>query len=129
MKPVAQAVAAARRWRFQTARLWLRWKPRLRWWSAAAAIGLVAALFTRGAEWAYSQLMAWTTWLPAISLLLAPLGIMVIVWVPRRLVPTADGSGIPTGLAAMQHDDDDLRKRQLGMEGRSVGRWVVIAGR
>src|SRR3546814_19680921 len=75
MKPVAQAVAAARRWRFQTARLWLRWKPRLRWWSAAAAIGLVAALFTRGAEWAYSQLMAWTTWLPAISLLLAPLGI------------------------------------------------------
>src|SRR3546814_18734643 len=93
MKPVAQAVAAARRWRFQTERLWLRWKPRLRWWSAAAAIGLVAALFTRGAEWAYSQLMAWAKWLPATSLLLAPPGLIATVWVPRRPGPTAAGGG------------------------------------
>lgn len=115
MKGVAKAVAAARRSRFQAARLWLRWKPRLRWWSAAAAIGLVAALFTRGAEWAYSHLMAWTTWLPAISLVLAPLGITAIVWVTRRFVPTAAGSGIPQVLAVLHHADDDLRKRMLSL--------------
>src|SRR3546814_9536293 len=59
--------------------------------------------------------MAWTTWLPAISLLLAPLGIMAIVWVTRRLVPTAAGSGIPQVLAVLHHADDDLRKRMLSL--------------
>src|SRR3546814_19320677 len=59
--------------------------------------------------------MAWTTWLPAISLLLAPLGITAIVWVTRRLVPTAAGSGIPQVLAVLHHADDDLRQRMLSL--------------
>ncbi|NGY06434.1 chloride channel protein [Solimonas terrae] len=115
MKWVAQTVAATRRWRFQAGRFWLRWKPRLRWWTAAAAIGFVAAIFTRGAEWAYSHLIAWTHWLPEISLLLAPIGITAIVWITRRYVPTAAGSGIPQVLAVLHHADDGMRKRMLAL--------------
>lgn len=115
MKRVAQAVAAARRWRFQAVRAWLRWKPRLRWWTAAATIGLIAALFTRGAEWAYSHLMAWTAWVPQTALLLAPIGITGIVWVTRRYVPMAAGSGIPQVLAVLHHADDKMRTRMLAL--------------
>src|SRR3546814_6864242 len=40
---------------------------------------------------------------------------MASVWVTRRLVPTAAGSGIPQDLAVLHHADDDLRKRMLSL--------------
>jgi H+/Cl- antiporter ClcA len=115
MNGLAQIAAAVRRWRFQAGRLWLRWKPRLRWWTAAGAIGLVAALFARGAEWAYAHIIIWTQAFPEISLLLAPLGITGIVWLTRRYVPMAAGSGIPQVLVALHHADDKLRERMLAI--------------
>lgn len=115
MNAAARLLLATRRGRFQIGRAWLRWQPRLRWWTAAAAIGLVAALFARGAEWAYAHILAWTDALPPISLLLTPLGLAAIVGLTRRYVPSAAGSGIPQVLAVLQHADAALRRRMLAL--------------
>lgn len=115
MKGLAQLQESVRLWRFKLGRLWLEWRPRARWWTAAAAIGLLAALFARGAEWAYQHIIRWTSELPEISLLLAPVGITGIVWLTRRYVPMAAGSGIPQVLVVLHHADDKLRARMLAL--------------
>ncbi|WP_051277993.1 chloride channel protein [Solimonas flava] len=103
------------RWRWRLARHWLLWQPRVRYWSAAAGIGLAAALFARGADWAHARITEWTQWLPLLSLLLAPLGLVAIVGLTRRYAPSAAGSGIPQVLAVLQHKDAALRKRMLAL--------------
>ncbi|NKF21077.1 chloride channel protein [Solimonas marina] len=125
---LAELSAKIRLRRFQIGRLWLRWRPRVRWWTAAGGIGLVAALFARGAEWAYSHVIAWTSALPEISLLLAPVGITAIVWLTRRYVPMAAGSGIPQVLVVLHHADDKMRERMLALHVGLLKPLLTIVG-
>ena len=76
------------------------WKVRLLFWSGAVLVGLLATLFAYGTEWANhlfsDQVVARSAWLP---LLVTPLGLLLIVWLTRRYVPEARGSGIPQAMA------------------------------
>ncbi|MFT4048142.1 MAG: chloride channel protein [Solimonas sp.] len=102
-------------WRRHLARNGRLWRPRVLYWTAAAAIGLVAALFARAAEWAHGCIEHGTQWLPLLTLLTAPIGLVVIVGVTRRFVPSAAGSGIPQVLAVLRHHDAGLRRRMLAL--------------
>jgi H+/Cl- antiporter ClcA len=113
MTALAALADRTRRWRSRAGRSWVRWQPRLRWWTAAAAIGLVAALFAYGAEGAHASIAAWTQALPYLTLLLTPLGLALIVGYTRRYAPGAAGSGIPQVLAALRNGDAALRERML----------------
>ncbi|HSH29630.1 MAG TPA: chloride channel protein, partial [Thiohalobacter sp.] len=90
------------------------WKVRILFWSGAVLVGLLATLFAWGTEWANHlfsrEVVARSTWLP---LLITPLGLLLIVWLTRRFVPEARGSGIPQAIAALGLADHYNRSRLL----------------
>lgn len=109
------------------------------WWSRAVVLtyavltGLSIVLFARTTEWALSlffdlQHALW--WSP---LLWTPLCTAAIVWVTRRWVPGAAGSGIPQVMAAL---DSRVERAQRGLYVSiklAVGKyllasWGLLAG-
>ncbi|WJW75137.1 chloride channel protein [Thiohalobacter sp. IOR34] len=77
------------------------WKTRIVFWSGAVVVGLLAALFAYGTEYAneiFAEGASAYAWLP---FLLSPLGLGLIAWLTRRYVPGASGSGIPQAIAAL----------------------------
>ncbi|BAZ95120.1 chloride channel protein [Thiohalobacter thiocyanaticus] len=90
------------------------WKVRILFWSGAVLVGLLATLFAWGTEWANHlfsrEVVARSAWLP---LLITPLGLLLIVWLTRRFVPEARGSGIPQAIAALSLTDHNNRSRLL----------------
>lgn len=94
----------------------------------AAAAGLVVAGFTWLAEMAFHQFQrieqaAW--WAP---LLWMPLATAVIVWLTRRFLPGAAGSGIPQVVAAME-DTTPAGKRGLYVSMKlAIGKVVLTSG-
>ncbi len=77
-----------------------RWRVRATLWMAALLAGGTVVFFATLAEWAlhlFDGLVAGRPWLP---FLLAPAIGMATVWLTRRYVPGAQGSGIPQVIAA-----------------------------
>ncbi|MDD5250768.1 MAG: chloride channel protein [Rhodocyclaceae bacterium] len=94
----------------------MRWRTRLVLWSAAAIAGLVVVGFAKLADIAlgtFFQITAGRPWLP---FLLAPSLGMATVWLTRRHVPGAQGSGIPQVIAA---------RREVA-QGRAVAALVSL---
>lgn len=79
------------------------WRRRLAMGGGAVAIGLVALLFARAADWAGGRFATFAQSHPYWPLLLTPLGFAAIAWATRRFAPEAAGSGIPQVIAAA-HD-------------------------
>jgi len=81
-------------------RLRLRWQVRGVLWAAAALAGLAVVGFASLAEvtmgWFFRLHAQW----PWIAFVLAPALGMLVVWLTRRYVPGAAGSGIPQVVAA-----------------------------
>jgi H+/Cl- antiporter ClcA len=83
----------------------LRFRRRLAVVAGAIAIGIVAVVFARAADIAarwFNAFAAAYHWLP---LILTPPGFVALVWVTRRYVPAARGSGIPQVIAARESAD------------------------
>ena len=78
----------------------VRFRRRIAVITGAVAIGIVAVLFADAADEAGLAFSAYARlwhWLPLIT---TPLGFMALVWLTRRFVPLARGSGIPQVMAA-----------------------------
>ena len=78
----------------------LRFRTRLAILAGAIATGLAATLFARaadGAGEAFAQYARTWRWAPLVT---TPLTFMALVWLTRRYVPLARGSGIPQVIAA-----------------------------
>ncbi|KAF0812387.1 H(+)/Cl(-) exchange transporter ClcA [Andreprevotia sp. IGB-42] len=91
----------------------IRSRSTLALWLGAAAVGLVAVLLAKAAEWAFagfSLLQARWWWWPFLSL---PLGGMAIRWLMQRGGQGAEGSGIPQALAALAVADDAEKTGKL----------------
>ncbi len=89
------------------------WKARIVFWSGAVLVGLLATLFAWGTEYAnefFIERAHERAWLP---LLASPLGLLLVVWLTRRYVPGARGSGIPQAVAALSMTDHGSRSRLL----------------
>jgi len=78
------------------------WRIRLFFWIGAILVGGVAALFAIGSEHADHGFRLLTTQYNWASLIITPLGLIVIAWLTRRFFPGSQGSGIPQTIAAMQ---------------------------
>ncbi|HET7649695.1 MAG TPA: chloride channel protein [Gammaproteobacteria bacterium] len=100
------------------------WKTRLIFWSAALAVGGVAAAFTLASNWAMSvhdRIMAHSHWW---TLLLAPLGLGSAAMITRYVFPGSEGSGIPQAIAALRSDRDELRHKVLSIR-IAIGKILV----
>lgn len=81
----------------------VRFRTRLAVLFGAVAIGLAATVFARAADIAGGAFAAYAArwrWAPLVT---TPLSFALLVWLTRRFVPLARGSGIPQVIAA-QHD-------------------------
>jgi len=91
---------------------WRVWGSRSLVVAFAALAGLVVVGFTWLSEHAFEQflaLCAWRWWAP---LLWTPMATAVIVWLTRRYVPGAAGSGIPQVMAGLE---PSVAPHQLGL--------------
>lgn len=78
------------------------WKTRLIFWGGAVLVGIVAAIFALLGETGdrfYRSVFAINPWL---SLVITPLGLVLIVWLTRTFFAGAEGSGIPQTLIAIE---------------------------
>ncbi len=81
------------------------WRKRAAIFTGAVALGLVALLFAKAADWAsgvFLSLVHLAWWAP---LALTPAGFALLVWFTRRVAPAARGSGIPQIMAARLDPD------------------------
>lgn len=77
------------------------WKRRLVFWSGAIAVGLMAILFALACEQANGVFHRILAYSPYMSLIVTPLGLVLIVLATRRYFPGSEGSGIPQTIAAL----------------------------
>ena len=78
----------------------VRFRRRIAVITGAILIGIVAVLFAEAADYTGLVFSAYARtwhWLPLVT---TPLGFMALVWLTRRFVPLARGSGIPQVMAA-----------------------------
>ncbi len=92
-----------------------RWRTRLIFWTGAVAIGGSAAVFANGANYAdhYFRMalnLAW--WVP---LILTPAGLVLVAFLTRKILPGAEGSGIPQAIAALRSRHEPHRNVLLSM--------------
>ncbi len=73
--------------------------------SGAIALGIVAILFAWLGDEAQRGFARIVAWMPLAPLLLTPLTFAAVVWITRRFVPEARGSGIPQVIAAGAHPE------------------------
>lgn len=107
---------------------WRPWVTRGVVLAFAAAAGLAVAGFTWLAEFAFHQFeriekMAW--WAP---LLWMPLATVVIVWLTRRWLPGAAGSGIPQVMAALEETTPAAKRGHFVSMKLALGKVVLTSG-
>jgi H+/Cl- antiporter ClcA len=91
----------------------LDWKRRLVFWSGAISVGLTAILFAVACEQAngvFHRLLAIS---PYLSLLITPLGLVLIVVITRKYFPGAQGSGIPQVIASLDPNESSRVREQV----------------
>ena len=97
-------------------------------WLGAAAVGLVAVILAKVAEWAFWGFQALTSewrWWPFLSL---PVGGMAIRWLMGRMGQGAEGSGIPQTMAALEVAAEPvLAERMLSLR-IAAAKFVGIVG-
>jgi H+/Cl- antiporter ClcA len=92
-----------------------RWKTRLVFWTGAVAIGGAAAVFAKGADYAdhyFHLALKYGWWVP---LILTPAGLVLVAFLTRKVLPGAEGSGIPQAIAALRSRNEPHRSMLLSM--------------
>lgn len=91
------------------------WQRRLVFWGGAVTVGCVASLFSLGSEYAnhYFHLLLATS--PYLPLAITPVGLALVVYLTKKFVPGAEGSGIPQCIAAISLDTKEERSKLLSV--------------
>ncbi|GBE07421.1 H(+)/Cl(-) exchange transporter ClcA [bacterium BMS3Bbin11] len=104
------------------------WRTRLVFWSGAVLVGLAAtalAISSDRAGQAFSRILETSPYIPIV---LTPLGLVLITWLTRSFVPSAEGSGIPQVIAALQIKHDSDRRDILSLRMAFSKGLLVILG-
>lgn len=110
-----------------------RWRTRITLWSAALLAGLAVVAFAKLADIALTIFATFTSHRPWLPFLLTPTIGMVVVWLTRRFVPGAQGSGIPqviaaTRLAAQGQAVDSLISLRIAFGKIVLGTLALVGG-
>ena len=92
-----------------------RWHTRAVFWLGAVAVGLVAVGFAQACSWAIDEHARFIARWPLAAPVITPLGLVLVVWVTRRLAPGSRGSGIPQAIAALGVPDAVSRSQLLSI--------------
>ena len=87
------------RTRKRAQRLWLQYGV---FWLGAIAVGLIAVLYARLADWSYALFMWGRGHNPLLPLLMTPAICAGCVWLTLRYCRGAEGSGIPQAIASLE---------------------------
>ncbi|MGI4876621.1 MAG: chloride channel protein [Janthinobacterium lividum] len=90
----------------------------------AVVLGLVALAFARGGDLARAGFERIVTAAPYAPLLLTPAMFAGVVWLTRRYVPEARGSGIPQVMAAARAPEAPASQRLVSL--RAAGAKIVL---
>jgi len=101
------------------------WRTRLSFWLGAIVVGLVASGLAIAAEHANHVFMQWQQQYPYLPFILTPLGLVLITWITRELIPGAEGSGIPQAIAALKLGDQQARQKLLSLK-IAVGKVLLV---
>lgn len=104
----------------------VRFRQRIAVTTGAVAIGIVAVLFAELADATSALFDGFVRRQPWLPLLSTPLGFMALVWLTRRYVPLARGSGIPQVMAA--RDDPAAATGNLIAVKTVVGKVLLTMG-
>ncbi len=91
------------------------WQRRLMFWGGALAVGCVASAFSLGSEIANRLFHDLLIFSPELPLLITPVGLATVVYITRRYVPGAQGSGIPQCIAAISITSHEEKKSLLSL--------------
>ncbi len=112
LRPSPRALKRLRRGPLTSPRLWRR---RVAIWGGAVVVSLAAIAFAELADAASSAFVHATARHAWLALILSPAGLILSVWLTRRVFPGAQGSGIPQVIAAMHIDDPAVVARVLSL--------------
>lgn len=91
------------------------WQRRFVFWGGAVMVGGVASLFSLGSEYANHYFHKLLEVSPYLPLAITPLGLATVVYLTRRFVPGAAGSGIPQSIAAIAVESQEERSKLLSI--------------
>jgi len=92
------------------------WKIRGVFFGGALLVGLIAAIFAILSDYAnhwFHQQQSQTPWLPFI---ITPAGLVIIIWLTRKVFPGSQGSGIPQAIATIEMNHHEDRSRLLNLK-------------
>jgi H+/Cl- antiporter ClcA len=92
-----------------------RWTTRAVFWLGAMGVGGVAVGFAKLCDWAIRLHQQLVNTSPPVALLLPPLGLALVAWSTRYLVPGSQGSGIPQVIAALEMPTGSARLSLLSL--------------
>lgn len=104
------------------------WRRRILFWGGGLAVGLVCVVFALLCDWInglevdfarHGSNVYWT-------LLITPIGFMLIVYVMRRFFSGSEGSGIPQVMAALQISNLKSRSRLVSLR-IAIGKFFLTA--
>ena len=86
----------------------IAWKARAVFWLGAILVGLACTLFAILSEHADQLFRNIAAYSPYLPLVITPVGLILIAWITRNLVPGSQGSGIPQAIASL-----DMHRKTL----------------
>lgn len=91
------------------------WQRRLVLWGGAVLVGCVASLFSLGSEYANHYFHRILEISPYLPLAISPIGLALVVFLTKKYVPGAEGSGIPQSMAAISLETQEERGKMLSV--------------
>ena len=92
-----------------------RWARRIIFWSGALSVGLIAALFANGSDYAHHAFAYFVGVSPYLPFLITPIGFVLVLYLTRRFFAGSQGSGIPQTIAALELIDPAARGSLLSL--------------
>lgn len=78
------------------------WTAHLTFAVGGIVVGLVATFMAISSEWANDVFREMTHVSPYLPFIISPLGLMLVVWLTRKMFPGSEGSGIPQVIASLE---------------------------
>jgi len=103
------------------------WKIRLVFFGGAVLVGLIAAVFAISSDFANHWFKQHTETSPYLPFLITPLGLVIIVWLTKKVFPGSQGSGIPQSIATIDMSRHEDRSKLLSIR-IAIGKILLTIG-